>query len=301
MSINFANEVCTNGWRQTGHTIDEVVRKQVECQIFAENPDAVLSIENHCFDVLLASRTCKMMFDVGKELHLNIGRWSRLIREYTQREALETFLGNAKLIYNGDARDGAVTNMLFRDPPRKAKKHRWGGCLLAATFRGPRKGATVSTLSFYSRTTYIGYMSFLDAAIAAVMARQIGDPKNIQFRWYITSAQLHHFKTLPYLYSQKELYEKLRGNADFWHDGQERVSPGSKHLNNWQDRVERDFDSHGMDMVEVEKYGPFKRVKRRWLEHTGRLTTHIPPSLPISKLTFDKSSDDALMEDSDDD
>lgn len=292
MSINFGREVGTSKtWFQDGKTIDEVVRKQVEAQIFTYEPDATLSIETHCFDVLLRSATCIMSFDVGRELWLNQSRWSRLIREYINAQRLREFIENAQLIYGGvEVRDGAIANMLFRDPEKRQKKHRWGGCLMAATFRRvPRRSPGVSKgiLTFYSRTTYVGYMSFLDAAIAAVMAAHIGDPAKIRFRWHIGSAQLHGFKTLPYLYSQPDLFGRVRALRGRPKDD---VPPTVHGLNSWQDRLERDFKRDGMKMLETERYGPYKRVKRRWLQSTGKVKTHIPPKLMVEDLSFDKAS-----------
>jgi hypothetical protein len=288
------------GWSLVAPDITSMVYQAVKEQASCEKPDAVLNIETHLFDVILCANSCEYDLDVGHELHLNVGRWSRLIREYVPREPWERFRDQAVEILKGDARQGATANMMFRDPKRHAKKHRWGGCLMGATFRmGPSN--YLGTLTFYSRTTYIGYMGILDAAIASVMAQEIGglclwvaDPRKfIRFQWHIASMQLHAFKTLPYIYRKPALnshLEKLVRNR--------RLIPNQppfwKHAAKWQCQVVDRLGSEGLAGMRREKYGPLKRVMRRWYETQQLISgaksdTIIPPSLPVSSLTLDKA------------
>jgi len=157
---------------------------------------------------------------------------------------------------------------------------------MGATFRGEKGNRP--TITFNSRTTYMGYIGFLDAAIAHVMAREIATPEDIGFRWHITSQQLHCFKTLPYIYSQPDLMkflEKLGRNRRLI----DKQSPTWRHVGKWYCKVLDHFDEHGVDMLDVEKYGPFKRIKRRWLEHKGHLDKNVPPSCLVDTLTFKKA------------
>ena len=162
---------------------------------------------------------------------------------------------------------------------------------MGATFRGDPKNNP--TLTFYSRTTYIGYMGLLDAAIAHVMTHYItDDPSRIRFRWHISSAQLHCFKTLPFIFSQPDLYDKLnhcnrslrRSAVSF----RKRVAPTWYHLTKWYAKILEAFDKHGVDMINHEKYGPYKRIKRRWLEHERHLDKNIPPSVQCTELDFER-------------
>ena len=289
------------GWYLKCDTITDLVYQAVKQTAFCHHPDAILNIETHLFDVLLVANSCEYDLDVGHELHLNIGRWSRLIKEYVPREPWERFRDQAVEILRGDARKGATANMMFRDPERHAKKHRWGGCLMGATFRmGPSNYH--GTLTFHTRTTYIGYMGILDAAIASVMARDIADScpitdriyqENLRFQWHITSMQLHAFKTLPYIYRKPALnhyLEKLVRNR--------RLIPSQppfwKHAAKWQCGVVDRISEEGLDGIKREKYGPYKRVMRRWLEtqqlKSGKKSdTIIPPKLQVSSLTLEKA------------
>ena len=167
------------------------------------------------------------------------------------------------MIYNGEARNGANTEMKFIDPIRTEKKHKWGGCLMGVVFRGSIKDCPVLTL--YSRTTYLGYMGMLDAAIAYLLAKEIsnGKPETIAFRWYINSMQFHFFKSLPYMFTCDELYQQLNEYTEDI-NGIVTTKPTWLGCAKWYSRVLLHYKNEGINMVETEKYGPFKRIKRTY-------------------------------------
>lgn len=249
-------------------------------------PDEVLNIETHFFDAKLRCQSCEYDLDLGRDVWLNRSRWSRLTKEYVSKENLEVFVDGAQTILAGEARPGACVSMLFNDPRRYDKKHRWGGCLQSATYRGD--ASSNPTLTFYSRTSYVGYMGLLDAAIANRIAATIADGfedvsvADIAFQWHLTSAQLHHFKSLPYIYSQPDLMKKL--------EGRKLSSHPWLYVRKWYEKVLEAWDKHKDPeaMLADEKYGPFRRIKRRWLEYKGHLSKNIPPSCPVNTLDFSK-------------
>jgi hypothetical protein len=49
-------------------------------------------------------------------------------------------------------------------------------------------------------------------------------------------------------------------------------------------------------MLEKEPYGALRRIKRRWMEHMGHSPKDPPPSLPVSRLDFNKASSDPTFE-----
>lgn len=310
------------GWNFHGSTISDLMAKTIRAHLDLPKPDAVLNIETHLFNVTLEADSCEYDLDVGKHLWLNKQRWSRLMREYVPREPLERFIDQAVEILSGEARLGATANMMFRDPDRYAKKHRWGGCIMGATFRGDNRKAGKATLTFYSRTTYIGYMGLLDAAIgnriAAAIAKrfaaklnevnesQIAEPvfpkwgATIAFRWHISSMQLHCFKTLPYIYSQSDLMQRLEKYAK-QKRAVDALPPTWKHISKWYAKVTNgwaEFRSKHRGAItdeqvvplwlDTEKYGPFRRIKRRWCEFKKLSKKHVPPSLPVHQLDFSK-------------
>jgi len=256
--------------------------------LISEKPDVVLGIESHFLNTVLTADSCSMDFDLGRQLALNRPRWSRLIKEYVDKAALQLFIEQARVIISGESRDGAVTEMRFKSPVRAEKKHRWGGCLLGITFHGNWKMGP--TLTLYSRTTYMGYMGILDMAIIHLIAKQITSDSNghlaskVKLIWHITSLQFHHFKTLPYIFSVPGWYDTLC-STNFNRDHH----PVWWNVKRWFLGIQRDYKQFGVKMLEHEKYGPYKRVKRRWLEHIGVLKKNLPPSLKVTDLDFSKA------------
>lgn len=287
-------------WRHDGWTMSELMHTCVRSCLDHTDPDVAANIESHFINTqLYCQDAASYDLDLGRDLWLNPSRWTRLTREYIDSHRLQVFIDGARDIYNGKARDGAVVDMLFLDPDRYAKKHRWGGCLMSATFCLDADKKPL--LTFYSRTTYMGYMALMDAGIATNIARLIqgDDDTCIQFMWYIQSMQLHCFKTLPFIYSQKDLYEHLKHIAGELLEYEQvptraqaleempGLSPTWYHIARWYLKVLDKFEEHGVDMLDYEKYGPFKRIQRRWLEHEGHLDHRVPPT-HIVDLDFSK-------------
>lgn len=284
-------------WLATGKTLTEALDNCAYGMLREKNPDVHLSIETNFFHTLIVADSIEYSFNVGRMLGFSEMRWTKLIREYVNAEHLERFIQNARETLDSQNRLGASDGMFFKDPPRYAKKHRWGGCLTSAVFIGnPEKGSRhKGTLIFHSRTTYIGFIGFLDAAIAYCLAWYITDgrPEDISFRWRIDSAQYTGFKTIPWMLkdpkldrlleqrSRRELEEKnyrktftpAWDNAIYWH---------SKTLLHW-DRYDRD----PVAFLENEKYGSLRRMKKCWLIHNG-LIEDPGYSWEIEDLTFDK-------------
>lgn len=282
-----------SGFNGTGHhfhgrDIDDLIVRTMNAHLDHPAPDACLGTETHLFNVLLTAKSCAYTLDMSKELWLNVGRWSRLIKEYISKDELEQFIRLSKVIYTREARMGATTEMKFIAPVRSDKRHRWGGCLLAVVFRGEYDNHP--TLTLYTRTTYMGYMGLLDAGIAHLIAGMIsgGHPERISFRWYITSMQLHSFKSLPYMFTNEVWWNRLV-ESELDRSLIAHMPPTWRECMRWYCRLMDSFRKEGVKMMETEKYGPYKRVKRRWLEHTDNLAITVPRSLPIGRLTFEKA------------
>lgn len=286
----------SQSFRYHGHDMTTALEETIAQTLVHPNPSAILGIETHFYNMRITADSCEFELDVGQNLWLHIGRWSRLIREYVALNELEMFIEQGREIYNGYARHGAATIMRFRSPVRTSRKHRWGGCLLGATFIGSPKYKEKPLLTFFSRTTYIGYMGMLDAAIAHTLARSISEPENISFQWIITDCQLHGFKSLPMIYTKPRLMTELNKYLAMMDRPNARkvIPPSWYQICKWQRKIVRDFEAYGHDMLTVEKYGPLRRVKRRWMEHNNHLP-HRPPSLPVSQLTFEKSQIDETI------
>lgn len=145
----------------------------------------------------------------------------------------------------------------------------------------------------------MGYMGLLDAGIAALIGQRVQEQydRDVEFRWHIASMQLHCFKTLPFIFSQLDLFGQLqqltadyRGNdPDKRKPLDEGVPPTWRNIVKWYAKILDAYDEHGPEMLDLEKYGPFRRIKRRWLEHMGYVDSPKPPPVQLSTLDFSKA------------
>ena len=223
--------------------------------------DFVASIDTIAYDNLLSAESMAFDLDMGRDLWLNRQRWTRLVRQYLDPSETARFLDRAAEIGLGEGKRGVVTVMPCASVRREAKKHRWGNCMAAFTFRGLRSGQPV--LSMHSRVSYIAYIGGLDLGLAHVLAREIGKRikvpvREFGFRWYIDALQFHGFKSLPLLYQQEYISDlespKLR-----------KKYPTIKLVGRWWDQIVADTEAG--KSLEEQKYGPLRRVRRRYMEY----------------------------------
>ncbi len=240
--------------------------------------DKVASIDTIAYDNLLAADSMAFDFDLGRDLWLTKMRWTMLLRQYLDLSETERFIGKATELACGEGKRGAVTNMFCRNVARESKKHRWGNCMMGFTFRGLRNEQPV--FAMHSRVSYIAYIGGADLAVAHVLAREIADRAkidvaDIQFRWYIDALQFHGFKSLPMLYRQEYIEDlenhKLRAKY-----------PTIKIVGRWWDVIVAAHEAG--KPLEAEKYGPLRRVRRRYEEY---LREEFQPSITIDDLTLD--------------
>ena len=217
-------------------------------------------------------------FDIGKELWFKQARWTNLIRSYLDPELTSRFILASRKIAYEVGNKGIVTEMQFRGNARSDKKHKWGNCLLSASFRGQFDSHITPTLVFHSRVTYMGYISGLDIALASVIAKYIEydghfDGQKVEFIWKLDVSQVHAFKTLPWLYANPDLFKRVM----------ELNTPTAERIKKWHDTVLR-YESEGKT-IEEEIYGPFRRVRQMYdLSNNNERK----PELFVRDLTLDK-------------
>lgn len=149
--------------------------------------------------------------------------------------------------------------------------------MMAFTYRGLRTQRP--TLTMHSRVSYIAYIGGADMAVAHVLARYIGNRIKVpvsefRFEWAIDALQLHAFKSLPMLYKQE--YIPHFENPDF-----RREFPAFKIIGRWWDQIVQSTEE-GKPLEEI-KYGPLRRVTRRYREYVNE---EFLPSVPVSTLDF---------------
>ncbi len=254
--------------------------------LYKEEVDLELGIGTNLNNVILQSDTMEFEFDL-REVWLNPQRWTRLTREYLDGPETTEFIKRSRVILNDKGRGGVITNMYFKDVIRYDRKHKWGNCLMAVTFRGSdRNDKVIPTLTVHSRVSYNAYMLGLDMALVHVLAREIseGHPERIRLQWHFDVLQLHSFKCLPYLYTQADLMAILNTPSILLVESQDY--PTWKSIAKWWLKV-LEFEAAGKT-VDEELYGPFKRIRRRYEEYQQGIFV---PSTTVKELDFGKIED----------
>lgn len=241
--------------------------------------DYIASIDTIAYDNLLAAESMEFDLDLGRDLWLNRQRWTRLVRQYLDPSETRRFLDRAADIGLGEGKRGVVTNMFCANVTREAKKHRWGNCMMAFVYRGLRNGKFDErpTLAMHSRVSYIAYIGGLDLGLAHVLAREIGKRievpvEEFRFRWHVDALQFHGFKSLPLLYRRE--YVRDLENPEL-----RTGYPTIKLVGRWWDQVVRDHEA-GIPL-EAQKYGPLRRIRRRYGEYVNE---EFLPRVPVSSL-----------------
>jgi len=250
--------------------------------LYKEEVDLELGIGTNLNNVILESESMDFQFDL-REVWLNPSRWTRLTREYLDGPETADFVRRSRIIYGDKGRGGVITNLHFKGVTRHDRKHKWGNCLLACTFRGSHRNDKVQpTLTVHSRVSYNAYMLGLDMGLVHFLAREIAEeiPMGIRLQWHFDVLQLHSFKSLPYLYSQPDLMEVLEHPDQ--HEEVWRL-PTWRSIGRWWEKVLK-FEADGKT-VDEEIYGPFKRIRRRYEEYQQGIYV---PSTPVESLDFGK-------------
>lgn len=256
--------------------------KVTRWHLYKEEVDLYLGIGTNLNNVILQAESAAYDFDL-RDVWLNPQRWTRLTREYLDGPETADFVTRSQRILYDKGKNGVITNMHFKSVKRMDRKHKWGNCLLAATFRGAYKGTVQPTLTLHSRVSYNAYMLGLDMGMAHVLAREIsdGNPEKIRVQWHLDVMQLHSFKSLPYIYTQPDLMEVLETPKKMAQAAKEY--PTWRSIERWWEKVLQ-FEEEGKTVAE-EKYGPFKRIRRRYEEYQQGI---LVPSTHIDKLDFGK-------------
>jgi hypothetical protein len=238
--------------------------------------DCVGSADIISYDNVLSCDSMAFDLDMGRDLWLNKQRWTRLVRDYVEKEELLRFIQRSEELAYGQGAKGACTTMFARNVERYDKRHRWGNCMLGFTYRG-KVGRETPTISMHSRVSYIAYIGGLDLALAYVLARTIGRrvgvaPEDFAFRWHVDALQFHGFKSLPMLYKTAYINDLERPAL-------RREYPTINLVGKWYDKI-KEYHEAG---IHDNKYGPLKRVMRRYREYQAE---DYLPTVTVKDLTW---------------
>lgn len=271
-----------------------------------EQIDFQNSMDFQIHNIVVEAKSCEYEFDL-KDVWVTHSRWTTLVRQYIDPEALEVWLDVIERKLKGKKRGLSFmrTNQVAkRTTASNNKEWRvWGSCMLGFGYRAlPRPQITL-----HSRTTYLGYIGQLDLALVHVLAREIGkrlglEPKDIAFVWHLEAAQFHSFKSLAWFFQDDDDRRKLTEVAHtdklklrapvLWRSQmrfQEFLDMDERKLLycdmsfSQQLRIRRRYHTE----VHGPKYGkPWEGGTR--LKSAGMAkVAPVLPSIPVSKLTFD--------------
>jgi hypothetical protein len=263
--------------------LTDLWHEEMERQLFAKKSelDFIASIDTIRYDCLLSCDSMAYDFDMGRDLWLTKTRFTILQRDYLDLYQLTQFLDRCKSIGLGEAKRGVITQLFAKQHKTAEKKYRWGNCMLGWDFRGgDRYGQP--TLTMHSRVSYIAYIGGLDLALCHVLAREIGQrigkrPEDFAFRWYLASSQFHFFKSIPALFGH-DIEPMILDTREF----PDRRHPTLKGVRKWWKSAIEKYED-GVPL-EDEKYGPLKRIRRRYEEYKRE---EFLPRVPVEQLTLD--------------
>lgn len=264
--------------------LTELWHHEAKTMVMATNEeiDFVSGLDVIRYDNLVGCDSMDYKFDLGRDLWLNRSRFTVLQREYLDLSHLESFLGRCKEIGLGGVKHGVVTSMPFKAQQLRAKKHRWGGCMSSLLFRMTKEKQPILILQ--SRVTYITYMGGADLALCHVIAqeisRRIGIPvADFGFRWSCASHQAHSFKGIPYLFRSGLWPLIVDGNAQVKYPSADY--PALRLIRKWGLQI---VEKHEAGVpLDSEKYGPLRRVRRRYEEW---MRDEKLPKCPVDTLTL---------------
>lgn len=159
-------------------------------------------------NLVLAKRCDFDDFDMG---YIGFGnfRWRRFLREYVDSEQYWSWVKQApQVVKNGselvfvtkpiDRKVKVTYNNVNNRTYGGAFSHRWGNCLLGATFRFK----PYPEIMLLSRTSALTKGGCLDLTLASIMARDLGaelgiDPSGIRFSWAASSFQVSSWQLVP--------------------------------------------------------------------------------------------------------
>ena len=182
-----------------------------------ERLDYISSVDVQIHHVIGEAESMEWDFNL-KWLWLTPSRWTMMVRQYVPREDLLAWL--EKCTQHIGLKGRGQARLPFKEvQPRGGKQfgnkesRRWGGCMSSISYRATPE----PTITFVSRTSYLGYLSGLDMSIAWMCALYLADEldcyvEDFKFVWMVESIQYHNFKSMAFLlnHPDKELRDKYR-------------------------------------------------------------------------------------------
>jgi hypothetical protein len=210
-----------------------------------------------------------------KNLWVPPSRWSMMVRQYIDKEALQDNLAKIEERMSGPTYGGrkgrgiAVmrTRLVQGKGVGRGVRRRWGSCMLNLAYRNN----PIPTVTLNSRTTYFGYLALVDVAVARAYAARCseitGTPlSSIQFVWRLDLAQFHGFRSLAWALGNDKIRAMMDKHVDNRLSWSPRQDPGNrpgfrKALDGYARILKSD---RAGTLYGDESFSSFARVRRRF-------------------------------------
>lgn len=264
-------------WR--AETLTELHDKMTHSLIHAtaDKLDVISGVDVQVHHVMGEAQSMDWEFDL-KWLWLTPSRWTMMVRQYVPREEFLIWLEKCTR-YIGLKERGTA---LMRTQVVKARggaefgnkeSRRWGSCMISISYQAIPQ----PTITLFSRTSYLGYLSGLDISVAWMMAKYLAAElgckvEDFKFVWMNQSAQYHNFKSMAYLLNhpdperRKKYRRWLRNSksklteAGDWEYIEQR--PALMMTRKWLSKL-IEADLRGDTLGDM-SYNTYRRIRRRY-------------------------------------
>lgn len=166
--------------------------------------DVVSNVDVQMHHVVAQAESMDYVFDL-KTMWLTPSRWTMMINQYVDSIFLQEWIDKCARHIGIKGRGNG--HMRFKEvKPRggigqgNQETRRWGSCMLGLSY----SALPQPTITFFSRTSYLGYLAGMDLSVAYTCARYLAnamgrDVEEFRFVWMLQSAQFHNFKSLAFL------------------------------------------------------------------------------------------------------
>lgn len=242
----------------------------------ADQLDVISNVDVQVFHVMARADSMEWDFDL-KRMWLTPSRWTMMINQYVDAVFLREWID--KCVKHIGTKGRGIAHMRFKEVRARGGKEqgnketrRWGSCMLGLSYHAVPE----PTITFFSRTSYLGYLSGLDLSVAYTCARYLAvalgaDVEEFKFVWMLQAAQFHNFKSLAYMLCHPDeptadrYYELLVPTNDQLTDEAKKTlesCPTLRLSRTWLQKLlaeDRRGDSYG-----VTRYNTYRRIRRRF-------------------------------------
>lgn len=261
-------------------TMTELHEEMIRSLVFAKATelDVISNVDVQIHNVMGYAHSMDWDYDL-KSLWLTKSRWSMMVRQYLDPDALQAWIDQCTTKIGIKGRGIAVMRTNVVKPRGGAatghtnkETRRWGSCMLTLSYKAKPK----PQITLHSRTSYLGYIGALDLSVAWMagkyLAHEMGiDVRTISFLWYNEAIQWHNFKSMAWLLCNpvrdQQLFYRSLLTKPLTKMTPEAIDMLDQHpalsmTRDWLKKV-RVEDKQGKTYGDM-TYNTYRRIRRRW-------------------------------------